>query len=178
MRLDSTLNALMLSAQETSHPQPLITPPPPRETNDETPTVSRPEPRDIVEFQGIEVDLDPPQTAQAPSDPPQPGIDSRALSPREMADFSLDLYIDGAVSFDEYSLIAFQAELHPDYDETIGALTGEYADPDEPRDYIQEWEDRYNFERRYPSESPKTLEQIERILTVLSSFQAPIDHAA
>ena len=52
-------------------------------------------------------------------------VDTHHLSPRQMSELSLDLYAIGAISFDDYSALAFQPELHPDFDRTIGALTGE-----------------------------------------------------
>ena len=43
-------------------------------------------------------------------------VDIRFCSPREMASLSLELYVRGLVSWDEYVRLAFQPELHPDYD--------------------------------------------------------------
>ena len=62
------------------------------------------------------------------------GLDTRRASPREMTDLSLDLYAAGILSYDDYAVLAFQPELHPDYDRTIGALTGEAARPEGRRD--------------------------------------------
>lgn len=94
-------------------------------------------------------------------------FDPRHLSPREMAGRSFDLYAAGVLSFDEYSRLAFQAELHPAFDATIGALTGETAAPDRPRDFVAEWEERLTFERRYNPESAPRVAQTERIAQVL-----------
>lgn len=183
MRIDPSLNAVFIAAQDVSYGAAVhdaeVTPLSPHQGANKVvdlPTITRSEPRDIVEFQGIEIDLSTQNNTDQDAD--QSRVNSRALSPREMADFSLDLYIDGALSFDEYSLLAFQPELHPQFEQTIGALTGEQANPDQPRDYLQEWQDRYSFERRYPSDSPKTLERIERIINVLSVHQGTIDHVA
>ena len=51
-------------------------------------------------------------------------VDARHISPRQIAEISMDLYVGGALSWEEYALLAFQPELHPDYERTIGALTG------------------------------------------------------
>ena len=60
----------------------------------------------------------------------------RQFTPRHMAELSLELYVLGYIDWDEYAMLAFQSELHPDFDRTIGALTGEKADPDRPRDFL------------------------------------------
>jgi hypothetical protein len=88
-------------------------------------------------------------------------------SPREMAELSLDLFLAGVLSDEEYALLAFQPELHPDFDRTIGALTGERADPDQPRDYVAIWRDRLEFERSRSRPDRDLIDQIQRILFVL-----------
>jgi len=178
MHIDTSLSHVLLNEQENlsrqslpSNRNVLITPPPSAEETERINQAPRAEPKDIVEFQGIEIDL------EEPSRPSEDELDIRNMSPREMADASLDLYIDGSLSYDEYSMLAFQPDLHPSFEDTIGALTGERSTPDRPKDFIQEWEDRYDFERRYPSDNPKTLQQIERILGVLTAHDTPINFA-
>lgn len=100
-------------------------------------------------------------------------IDARNLSPRQMANLSLDLYAAGAVSFEDYAELAFQPELHPDFDQTIGALTGEKANPDRPRDFVRLWEDRAAFQRRHNYERTDLIEQSERIASVLRQIEKP-----
>ncbi len=180
MNIDTGLSHVLLREQENlsrragygGPAQALITPPPSDTDLQRIEETQREEPRDIVEFQGIEINLE--EINEPQNDP----LDVRTLSPREMVDVSLDLYIDGMLTFDEYSLLAFQPELHPDFEDTIGALTGEKADPDRPRDFLQEWEERHSFERRYPSEDPNRLQQIEHIIGVLSSQEAATDFTA
>jgi len=189
MHIDSSLSQILLLEQENLSQRAnqsqrasnvLITPPPNEEDLARLESVElveqapRMAPRDVVEFNGIEIDLDNLPNEDAEADE----FDIRTLTPREMVDFSLDLYIEGSVSYEEYSMMAFQVELHPQFEDTIGALTGERADPDRPRDFIQEWEDRFDFERRYPSEDPKKLDQIDRILGVLHSFENTLDYVA
>lgn len=88
-------------------------------------------------------------------------------SPREMAELSLDLFLGGVLTDEEYALLAFQPELHPDFDRTIGALTGERANPDQPRDYIAIWRDRLEFERSRSRPDRDLMDRIQRILFVL-----------
>lgn len=70
------------------------------------------------------------------------------ISPREFAKWAHELYLAGVFSWEEYSF-AMPTEMHPDYNATIGALTGEIADPDEPRNMLREWEERLAFLRRH-----------------------------
>ncbi|SCA57668.1 hypothetical protein MTBPR1_60181 [Candidatus Terasakiella magnetica] len=182
MHIDASLSQVLLNEQEnlsrqrtdSINPNALVTPAPSQEEQQRlSQAQQRYAPKDIVEFQGIEIDLD---NLSQPDDGED--FDIRNITPREMVDFSLDLYIDGSLSYDEYSMMAFQPELHPKFENTVGALTGERSDPDRPRDFIQEWEDKYNFERRYPSDNPKVLQQIDRILGVLNSFETQMDFVA
>ena len=100
-------------------------------------------------------------------------IDTHNLTPRQMSNLSLDLYAAGAISFDDYSLLAFQPELHPDFNRTIGALTGEEADPDRPRDFVSLWDDRAAFQRRHNAGRNDLIEQSERIASVLRRIDTP-----
>ena len=101
-------------------------------------------------------------------------VDTHHLSPRQMSELSLNLYATGAISFDDYSALAFQPELHPDFDRTIGALTGERADPDRPRDFVRLWDDRADFQRRHNAARADLVEQSERIASVLRQIETPM----
>ncbi len=106
------------------------------------------------------------------------GLSLHDISPREMATFSLDLYATGVVSFEEYEMLAFQPELHPDYDATVGALTGEFAKPDKPKDYIDHWEDRLAFVRRYNPQNTELVRRTERLVELLVRIErAPVADA-
>jgi len=94
-------------------------------------------------------------------------IDVRHISPREMTEFSLDLYAAGIVAFDEYSALSLHPELHPDFDKTIGALTGERAAPERKRDFLGYWEEKLSFQERRSRSNPKELDRTRRIVTVL-----------
>lgn len=111
-----------------------------------------------------------------PPPPPEDGdepLDFRRMSPRQMANLSMDLYAAGAISWDEYSLLAFQPELHPDYDRTVGVLVGEKAKPDLPRDQIALWEERLHFELKYNAENTELVENTRRIVQVLRELDTP-----
>lgn len=100
-------------------------------------------------------------------------VDIRHLSPRQMAESSLDLYVAGILPWEEYAMLAFQAELHPDYDKTIGALTGEKAAPDQPRDFLNIWEDRLKFEEKYNADDSQLVERTRRIVQVFRQIDSP-----
>ena len=97
-------------------------------------------------------------------------IDIRNLTPRQMADLSLDLYVTGALNYEEYDMLAFQPELHPDYDQTVGALLGEVAAPDRRRDFIRIWEERFEFERHYNGDDRQAVGQSKKVLDVLRAL--------
>jgi hypothetical protein len=103
------------------------------------------------------------------------GTNVHSMTPRQMANLSMDLYIGGYLQWEEYAMIAFQPELHPDFNRTIGALTGETSAPDRPRDYVSEWEERYAFERRHNGEDPGRLQSTLRILALLKKIEDPTD---
>lgn len=114
---------------------------------------------------------------RAEAKPLQPGqgkgLDLRNFTPRQMAELSMELYVSGAVTWEEYAMLAFQPELHPDYDRTIGALTGEKAAPDGPRDFIAEWEARLRFEEKHNGKDRETVQRAVRIVSVLKQLGAP-----
>lgn len=82
----------------------------------------------------------------------------------------MELYIGGALSWEEYSALAFQPELHPDYNRTIGALIGEEAEPDRPQDFVTVWEERLAFEKRYNAEDPGSIVNASRIVEILHAL--------
>jgi hypothetical protein len=90
----------------------------------------------------------------------------RNMSPRQMADWAHEMYMAGWLSWDEY-LAAIPTELHPDYNRTVGALTGQYAEPDMPRDMVREWESRLDFVRRHNPKTDVQVKRTERIVSLL-----------
>ena len=103
------------------------------------------------------------------------GVHIRNMTPRQMANMSLDLYVAGHLQWDEYALLAFQPELHPDFDRTIGALTGEKAAPDRPRDFVAHWEERLAFERRHNKDDPERIERTTRVVTLFRTIESRTD---
>ena len=103
------------------------------------------------------------------------GVDIHHMSPRQMTHLSQTLYAAGALTFEDYSQLAFQPELHPDYERTIGALTGEHAAPDRRRDFVSLWNEHADFQRRHNSGRPDLIAQSERIASVLSRIETPMN---
>ncbi len=98
--------------------------------------------------------------------------DVRGLTPRQMSALCGELFLATMISCDEYLMMAFQPELHADYDRTIGALIGEKADPDRPRDYLRRWADRLDFEVRYNAKDTGQVDRTRNILSVLRQLDA------
>lgn len=120
----------------------------------------------------------PPIPAPAPAPvlalpPPRekrPRHDLRNISPRRFAEITHELYVEGSLKWAEYQLVGFPSELHPHYDSTIGALTGQKAEPNRPRDLLAEWENRLDFMRRHADPG---LKLAERALDVLRRQAEP-----
>ena len=85
----------------------------------------------------------------------------------------MDLHVAGVLPWEEYAMLAFQPELHPDYDRTVGALIGKKAQPDRPRDFVALWEERLAFERKYNAGNPKLIARTAHIVTVLRQIESP-----
>lgn len=109
--------------------------------------------------------LPPPAPEPEPSASDAP--DMRNISPRQFAEHMHELYLGGVLSWPEYQMVGFPSELHPRYDETIGALTGDKADPDKPRDMLAQWQGRVDFETRH-NDDPQVVDRARRILDVLT----------
>ena len=131
----------------------ILPPLPPSQNAQDSTVATTPQGRDMVVVGGRDVTpVAQTKTAdEAPAVDPGPRTplqrlvgdrNVRDMTPRQMVDFSLDLYAGSFVDWQEYSMLAFQPDLHPDYDRTVGALTGQPAAPDAPRDYVAEWEDK------------------------------------
>lgn len=111
-----------------------------------------------------------PRPTLAPPTGRKTGPNVRYLSPREMLNYSQDMYAAGIIGFEDYEAMAFQPDLHPDFDKTIGALTGQRAAPDRPRDFIRHWQDRLNYVQRYYPADAFEVRQANRILKALIAF--------
>ena len=105
--------------------------------------------------------------------PAMPAMNVRQMSPRKMVHLSMDLYVAGIIEWKEHEMLGFQAELHPDYNKSIGALTGEPAKPDQAKDFIEEWENRLAFQRRHNPDNVLRIRRTEHIKNILRQIDAP-----
>ncbi|MEK9752917.1 MAG: hypothetical protein VW338_06865 [Rhodospirillaceae bacterium] len=55
-----------------------------------------------------------PASEETDADTAIPGLDVRNATPRQISDVSLDLYAAGMLTYEDYTALAFQPELHPD----------------------------------------------------------------
>jgi hypothetical protein len=104
--------------------------------------------------------------------------DPRNISPRHIANLSMDLYVEGVLSWEEHMSLSFQAELEPAFNRTVGALIGRKAQPDRPRDFIAIWEKRLAFDMRHNGKNRALLEQTRRISHTLHQIEKPTDLVA
>jgi hypothetical protein len=94
-------------------------------------------------------------------------VDPRRMSPRQLADWAHEMYLCRELSWNEYCLAGFPAELHPHYNRTVGALTGNLAQPDAPRNMIRVWEERLAFALRYNDPNEPEVLRVEKLLMLL-----------
>lgn len=94
------------------------------------------------------------------------------MSPRQMANWVHEMYMAGVIDWQEY-LAAMPTELHPDYNLTVGALTGEPARPDHPRDMLREWEEKLAFAKRHSDGYADGVRRAERIVALLRRQARP-----
>jgi hypothetical protein len=99
--------------------------------------------------------------------------DVRAISPRQMAALSEELYFAGFLSREQFADLAFQSELMPNYDTTIGALTGTRAEPDRPRDFTRVWKAKLAFEMKHLGDDPRIVVRTRKILELLRTIENP-----
>jgi len=94
-------------------------------------------------------------------------VDPRRMSPRQLADWAHEMYLCRELNWDEYCMAGFPAELHPHYNRTVGALTGNIAQPDAPRNMLRVWEERLAFAMRYNDPDEPEVLRVEKLLTLL-----------
>ncbi|GEM_PF-1415595 len=94
-------------------------------------------------------------------------IDPRNMSPRQLADWAHEMYLCRMLTWEEYCMAGFPPELHPQYNRTVGALTGKPAQPDAPRNMIRVWEERLSFMLRYYDADEPDVQRVEKLLRLL-----------
>lgn len=105
--------------------------------------------------------------------PPRPVHPVRSMSPRALAELAYELYLAGRLDREGYLLLGFPSEVNPAYDRTVGALTGEHARPDVPRDLILTEERRLAMLRASAACLPELIVRSEKILALLRWLEHP-----
>lgn len=103
--------------------------------------------------------------------------DVRQISPRQMKELAESLYFEAdAVTFHEYTILSFQPEVD---DDNWYVLTGNIAQPDTPRDFLEEWRHQLEYQRMAggdPDEIRRALENINKVLDILSRLDGMRHH--
>ena len=94
----------------------------------------------------------------------------KMISSRQMVALSFDLYTAGYIDKEQHLLLSFQAELQPNFDDTIGALINQNSAPDKQRDFIELWLERCVFEQNYPGPDHKRTYRLKIILNMLTAL--------
>jgi hypothetical protein len=97
--------------------------------------------------------------------------DLGAISPRTMIALSTELFASGFLTPDQHEDLSFQSELMPNFDTTIGALTGEKAEPDRVRNFTDIWRQRLEFEKKHVDASGRLIKRTKKILDLLESIE-------
>ena len=97
--------------------------------------------------------------------------DLKMISARQMVALSFDLYTAGYIDQEQHLLLSYQAELQPNFNETIGALINQNSAPDKPRDFIALWIERCLFEQNYPGPDYERAYRLIFILNLLTALE-------
>jgi len=96
----------------------------------------------------------------------------REISPREMMRLAEELHKLGLVSDNAYLFMSFQPEMHPAFDATVGRHTGQTAEPDKKRDYIEIWENQVHNDKRSGSLNARKSDDVLKVLVNLQGLRA------
>ena len=94
-----------------------------------------------------------------------------SISPRTMVKLSGELLASGHLTREQHDDLSFQSELMPNFEFTIGALTGEKPEPERPRDYVEIWRQRLEFEENHAADGGRMVRRTQEILTLLQSIE-------
>ena len=150
-----------------------------------------PPPKTLIPEQGLENEIEgegPPTLKNSEYTEPKPQFGSspnrefisflaiakdynvKKISSRQIVALSFDLYTAGYIDQDQHLLLSFQAELQPNFDDTIGALINEHSAPDKQRDFISIWIERCSFEQNYPGPDHERAYRLKFILNILRAL--------
>jgi hypothetical protein len=91
-----------------------------------------------------------------------------------MVDLSAELYESGYLTSDQHTDLSFQPEMMPNFDVTIGALTGKRSEPDRPRNYAEVWRQRLKFKKTHAANAEHIIVRTQKILALLEKLKASL----
>ncbi len=95
--------------------------------------------------------------------------DVKNITPRNMAQMSQELYDNNSISLKIHAFISFQPELNPTYNDTIGKFTHTTAQPDTPRNFLDEWEKRLE-EQLKNGASNEIINNTKEVVSILNNL--------
>jgi hypothetical protein len=101
--------------------------------------------------------------------------DVQDITPRAMAKMSRELYDNGSISFKSHAFISFQPELNPSFNATIGKFSHTTAQPDSPRNFLDEWRERLAEQTRSGA-SPEIVNNTSEVVAILDNLAARRDN--
>ena len=96
--------------------------------------------------------------------------DVRQITPRKIAELSERLYRAGAIGLPEHAILSFQPERHGDYDAQAGRYPTMAWAPDQPRDFVIEWQAHLAALLREKAH-PATIDLTRELGDLIRSFQ-------
>ncbi len=97
--------------------------------------------------------------------------DVQDITPREMAKMSQELYDNGSISLKNHAFISFQPELNPSFNDTIGKFSHTTAQPDSPRNFLDEWRERLAEQTRSGA-APEIVNNTREVVSILDNLAA------
>ena len=94
----------------------------------------------------------------------------KMISSRQIIALSFDLYTAGYLDQEQHLLLSFQAELQPNFRDTIGALIHQNPTPDKQRNFITFWLEKCMFEQNYPGPDSERIHRLNFILNMLAAL--------
>ena len=100
--------------------------------------------------------------------------DVTSISPVEMAKMSQQLFDTGNINLKQHSMLSFQPEMNPVYNTTIGKMTNKVGQPNEPKNFLGEWESRLvdQLNQNVPNEVIQNTKEIVSILANINTLRS------
>ena len=95
--------------------------------------------------------------------------DVKNITPRNMAQMSQELYDNNSISLKNHAFMSFQPELNPSYNNTIGKFTHTTAQPDTPRNFLDEWKERLE-EQLQSGASSEIINNTKEVISILDNL--------